>query len=123
MTAYADDLTLQRAKASQPFGYLVKPFRNEELRSTIEMALYKHDIDQKLKESELRYRMVSELTSDFAYSVRVSLDGSLDSLRHGHPVSVRVRIQGANRLHEGTGIQKPVSAGLMHGRRILHRDL
>jgi len=77
LTAYADEPSLQRAKASQPFGYLVKPFRSEELRSTIEMALYKHEIDQKLKESELRYRMVSELTSDFAYSIRVELDGSL----------------------------------------------
>jgi PAS domain S-box-containing protein len=76
LTAYADEASLQRAKASQPFGYLVKPFRSEELRSTIEMALYKHEIDRKLQESELRYRMVSELTSDFAYCVRVELDGS-----------------------------------------------
>ena len=77
LTAYADESSLQRAKTSQPFGYLVKPFRSEELRSTIEMALYKHEIDQRLKESELRYRMVSELTSDFAYGVRVGFDGSL----------------------------------------------
>ena len=77
MTAYADEASLQRAKVSQPFGYLVKPFMSDELRSTIEMALYKHEIDQKLQESELRYRMVSELTSDFAYSVRVELDGKL----------------------------------------------
>lgn len=76
LTAYADEASLQRAKVSQPFGYLVKPFRSEELRSTIEMALYKHKIDQKLQESELRYRMVSELTSDFAYCVRVEPDGS-----------------------------------------------
>jgi PAS domain S-box-containing protein len=77
LTAYADEASLQQAKGSQPFGYLMKPFRGEELRSTIEMALYKHEIDQKLKESELRYRMVSELTSDLAYCVRVELDGSL----------------------------------------------
>jgi len=79
LTAYADEASLQRAKVSQPFGYLVKPFRSEELRSTIEMALYKHEIDQKLKKSELRYRMVSELTSDFAYCVRVEFDGSLET--------------------------------------------
>jgi PAS domain S-box-containing protein len=77
LTAYADEASVQRAKPSQPFGYLVKPFRGEELRSTIEMALFKHEIDQKLKESELRYRVVSELTSDFAYCVRVEVDGSL----------------------------------------------
>jgi PAS domain S-box-containing protein len=77
LTAHADEDSLQRAKASQPFGYLVKPFQSDELRSTIEMALYKHEIDRKLKESELRYRLVSELTSDFAYSVRVEPDGQL----------------------------------------------
>jgi PAS domain S-box-containing protein len=75
LTAYADKASLQQARRSQPFGYLLKPFRREELHSTIEMALYKHEIDQKLRESELRYRMVSELTSDFAYSVRVAPDG------------------------------------------------
>jgi len=77
LTAYADEVSLHRAKASQPFGYLVKPFGSEELCSTIEVALYKHEIDRKLKESELRYRMVSELTSDFAYGVHVGPDGSL----------------------------------------------
>jgi PAS domain S-box-containing protein len=77
LTAYADEASLQQAKPSQPFGYLVKPFRSEELRSTIEMALYKHEIERKLKESELRYRTVSELTSDFAYCARVEVDGSL----------------------------------------------
>ena len=77
LTAYADTATLEQAKPSEPFGYLVKPFKVEDLYSTIEMALYKHELDQKLRESETRYRMVSELTSDFAYSVRVGVDGTL----------------------------------------------
>ncbi len=52
LTAYADEQTLERAKITDPFGYLVKPFRAEDLHSTIEMALYKHRLDAKLKESE-----------------------------------------------------------------------
>jgi PAS domain S-box-containing protein len=77
LTAYADNVVLQRAKVSEPFGYLLKPFREDVLCSTIEMALYKHAMEQRLRESEARYRLVSELVSDFAYSFRVGPDGSL----------------------------------------------
>ena len=52
LTAYADDNTLQRAKITEPFGYVIKPFEERDLASTIEMALYKHQIDKKLKQSE-----------------------------------------------------------------------
>ncbi len=41
LTAYADEATLQRAKMTEPYGYLVKPFEERELHSTVEMALYK----------------------------------------------------------------------------------
>jgi CheY-like chemotaxis protein len=42
LTAHSDDQTLQRAKLSTPLGYLVKPFHESELRTTIEISLYKH---------------------------------------------------------------------------------
>jgi DNA-binding NarL/FixJ family response regulator len=40
LTAHADRNALQRAQATTPFGYLIKPFREEDLRATIEMAIY-----------------------------------------------------------------------------------
>ena len=52
LTAYADDHTLHRAKVTEPFGYLLKPFEERELYTCIEVALYKHQMEQKLKESE-----------------------------------------------------------------------
>ncbi len=52
VTAYADENTLQRAKVTEPFGYIIKPFHERELRTTIEMALYRHRMERKLKESE-----------------------------------------------------------------------
>ena len=55
LTAYADENTLQRAKVTEPFGYLLKPFSVKEMRSTIETALYKNQMERKLKESEERY--------------------------------------------------------------------
>ncbi len=58
LTAYADTETIQRAKKTGPFGYLIKPFETRDLHSAIEMALYKHQIEQKLRESEERYRLL-----------------------------------------------------------------
>jgi len=52
LTAYSDDTTLQRAKITEPFGYILKPFQEKELYTTIEMAIYKHTTQRKLKESE-----------------------------------------------------------------------
>ncbi len=52
LTAYADENTLQRAKITEPFGYILKPFEERELRTAIEMALYRHTMGKKLKESE-----------------------------------------------------------------------
>lgn len=51
LTAHADEKTLQRAKLAQPFGYLVKPFSEAELRTTIEVSLYKHMQEMKSKEA------------------------------------------------------------------------
>ncbi|HSD64545.1 MAG TPA: response regulator, partial [Ignavibacteriaceae bacterium] len=56
ITAYADENTLSQAKLTQPFGYILKPFDEKNLLSTIEMALYKANLDKKLKESEKAYR-------------------------------------------------------------------
>lgn len=52
LTAYSDPGTLQRAKITQPFGYLIKPFKERELHTTIEIALYKHQLEHQLKENE-----------------------------------------------------------------------
>lgn len=52
LTAYADTNTLQRAKITEPFGYILKPFQERELHSTIEMALYRHKMEKELKQRE-----------------------------------------------------------------------
>ncbi len=54
LTAYTDRATLDRAKKTEPFGYLVKPFSEAELQTTIETALYKASLEVRLKESEQR---------------------------------------------------------------------
>ncbi len=48
LSAYADNQTLDRAKQTAPYGYLVKPYKSQELKTTIEIALYKHQQEQNL---------------------------------------------------------------------------
>ena len=54
LTAFADDTTLQRAKLAQPYGYLIKPFKERELYSTLELALYKHKEEKNKRDNEER---------------------------------------------------------------------
>lgn len=51
LTAYSDEKILERAKITEPFGYLIKPYKDRELEINIEIALYKHRVMKELKES------------------------------------------------------------------------
>ncbi len=64
LTAYLDDEILERAKITEPFGYIIKPFKDRELYATIELALYNHKMDLKLKERELWFSTVLSAISD-----------------------------------------------------------
>ncbi|WP_427501240.1 two-component system response regulator [Methylomonas sp. MED-D] len=64
LTAYSDSATLARAKATGAYGYLVKPFRPDELHASIEVALYKHQLERKLKESEQWFGKTLRCISD-----------------------------------------------------------
>lgn len=57
LTAYSDEEILERARLTEPFGYMVKPFERRELVSTIEMALYKHE---KMTEKANRFKKLEE---------------------------------------------------------------
>ena len=52
ITAFADDATIQRAKSTDPYGYIVKPFGKKELQTTIQIALHKHRSERRLRTSE-----------------------------------------------------------------------
>jgi two-component system, cell cycle response regulator len=49
LTAHADDRTLERAMLAGPFGYVLKPFVDQELKAAIEVALRKHRTESELK--------------------------------------------------------------------------
>lgn len=52
LTAFATEATLRRAMITEPFGYILKPFRERELHTTIEMALYRHKLESEIKKSK-----------------------------------------------------------------------
>ena len=64
LTAFSDSSTLQRAKVTEPFGYVLKPFEERDLQATIEMALYKHTMEEKLRESEREKTLILDSTAD-----------------------------------------------------------
>lgn len=60
LTAYGNPTIIERARLAAPFGYIFKPFEERELISNIEMALYKHEVDRKVRESEIKFRALIE---------------------------------------------------------------
>jgi PAS domain S-box-containing protein len=62
LTAFGDENTLQRAKVTVPFGYILKPFKERELHIAIEIALYRYEIEARLKAMErFRYIILSSI--------------------------------------------------------------
>jgi signal transduction histidine kinase len=64
LTAYADTETLKSAKVTEPYGYILKPFEEKVLLSTIEMAIYKNKMEEKLIASEKKYRLLAKELED-----------------------------------------------------------
>lgn len=52
LTAYSDEETVGRAKITEPYGYILKPFEARDLGTTIEISLYKHQMERQLRERE-----------------------------------------------------------------------
>jgi|GEM_PF-1993823 len=63
MTAYSDEDTLSKAKVISPFGYILKPIDINSLKITMEIALYKHDLEKKLIYSERKFKGLFQNTN------------------------------------------------------------
>lgn len=69
LTAYADEGTLAKAKVTEPYGYIIKPFKEIDIHTSIEMAIYKHQKESEvLKERDLLFSLVENKDSrDFIF--------------------------------------------------------
>lgn len=70
LTAYSEDSTLERARQTRPYGYLIKPFSERELHATIQMALERHEVEKALAES----RQLLQQALDAAHMGTVEID-------------------------------------------------
>ncbi|MGB9907856.1 MAG: HD domain-containing phosphohydrolase, partial [Candidatus Saccharicenans sp.] len=110
ITSFADDLTFERAKLTEPFGYLIKPFEERELELTIETALYKARMQLLLKEKEQWLSTILKSIGDgiivlntqdrvaFINSIAQKITGWSEAEAIGQPFSTIFRLK-ENSLH------------------------
>ncbi len=63
LTAFSDDTFLQRARQTSAYGYLLKPFRARELIAAVEMAVYRHLLDIRQRDTEARLQYIQKMKS------------------------------------------------------------
>jgi PAS domain S-box-containing protein len=142
LTSHSDEATLARAKETNPYGYLLKPFNDRELRTAIEVALHKHDIETRLAEREHWFATTLQSIGDaviatdpaervtFMNRPAEALTGWSAAEARGQPASAVLRLvdeQGAAldralslALREGTAPGRPAASALLdrRGRRV-----
>lgn len=78
VTAFTDERTLERAKHASPYGYIVKPFHERELRIAIELALYKHQYELSIRRArdiaEEANRVKSEFLANMSHELKTPLN-------------------------------------------------
>jgi signal transduction histidine kinase len=100
LTVHRDDATLQRVAGTQPYGFIVKPFRADELRCTVEIALRASDLDARKREAQ---RWMAAALEEQALKVSTQLELQ--------------KLQSARQLETTHGEIARVSQSVAHGLR------
>jgi PAS domain S-box-containing protein len=110
LTAHSDENTVDQAVRSQPFGYLLKPVDERMLKTTIRMALYKSEIDGKVRERDATIQALINANPEPMFI----MDQSTSILVVNHAIASRLTIP------EGTSLtlETLMTAGLISPRLI-----
>lgn len=130
LTAYADQETVARAKTTEPLGYLLKPVKLDELRTTVEVALHKHEMERRLRERERWFATTLRSIGDavvstdaggrvtFMNPVAETLTGWTTTEARGRHVSDVVQLVDEETKQK---LEDPITSALKSG-RIIHVD-
>ncbi len=64
LTAFSEDNIIEGAKHAEPYGFILKPFQDREIKAAIEIALYKKEMEKALQESEENFKALAENAND-----------------------------------------------------------
>jgi diguanylate cyclase (GGDEF)-like protein/PAS domain S-box-containing protein len=119
LTAYTDEKTLERAKEVEPFGYILKPFKERELYTTIDIALYKNSIDKKLRKQERLFSAIlhsindgiiatdTEMAIGFMNKVAEGITGWSETAAKGRHAATILSLQDQRSQHELLAVIPP----------------
>lgn len=123
LTAHSDEATLARARATGPHGYVIKPFNERDLRTAIEVAIGKHEIERQLSERERWFSTTLRSLGDaviatdpseritFMNTVAQQLTGFTGNSALGRPLREVLRLVDI----AGTTVKSPVAEALHSG--------
>ncbi len=127
LTSHSDDATLARAAETHPYGYLVKPFNDRDLRTAIEVALQKHEFEEQLQARERWFATTLDSIGDavlatdsdgiitFMNPVAVRVTGWTRAEAIGKEVDEIIRLTNA----EGEPVENPVHVALRDAQTVL----
>lgn len=112
LTAYDAEDTLARAKLAEPYGYLLKPFSERELRTVLEMALYKCQAEARLRESAERTQAILDNMLDGVVTIN-----ALGIMQSCNPAACRIfGYSEEEALGQNVAMLMPDSYGAQHDR-------
>jgi signal transduction histidine kinase len=100
ITAYSADEILARAKLTEPYGYILKPFTDRELRVTLTMALYKHQAEAKLLTSARQLQALSRRVLEVQELERRRVAMELHDELGQALTAIKINLQLSQRLKE-----------------------
>ncbi len=68
ITAHQDEVTIEKTKGTNPYGYITKPLDDRDLSTAINSAMYRRDVEEKLRDAEEKYFRLSENAPDMIIS-------------------------------------------------------
>ncbi|MBN1780592.1 PAS domain S-box protein [bacterium] len=109
LSAFSDNITFNRALKTQPYGFIMKPVQDNELRIAIETALIKHEYNKKLKIAMNKYRRLFEFSNDAIFICTLQGDiidinmRACEMLQYGKEELLVMKV---HQLHTETEIEK-----------------